>query len=213
MEPYPFPHARGQVTNTVTTQEPPSVPIAEEPIVKKKDTSFADKRKVLNKTYARTPFPSIEECAELARKLDIPPQGVRDWFRDKNKSAQSEDTGYSSYDDNQSPTKPYTYRFDAGFSDPSTTGVPTQKPASALVNKQPVIKTKGMIFDAAQLKVLNEMYASTAFPSSGECAKLARELHVSTGRVQMWFLTKRLSMQRTRGQVASTAMSEPHQPF
>lgn len=76
----PSPYARGQMTNSVLTQEPTSVLVAEEPVIKKKrKRADAAQLKVLNETYARTAFPSTEERAELARKLDMSPRSVQIW--------------------------------------------------------------------------------------------------------------------------------------
>ena len=51
-----------------------------EPTIKKK-RKRADARQleVLNASYARTAFPSIEERAELAKELDISARGVQIW--------------------------------------------------------------------------------------------------------------------------------------
>ena len=77
----PSPYARGQVTNSVLTQEPASVLVTEEPVIKKKrKRADAAQLKVLNETYARTAFPSTEERAELARKLDMSARSVQIWY-------------------------------------------------------------------------------------------------------------------------------------
>lgn len=76
----PSPYARGHVTNSVLTQEPASVLVTEEPVIKKKrKRADAAQLKVLNETYARTAFPSTEERAELARKLDMSARSVQIW--------------------------------------------------------------------------------------------------------------------------------------
>ncbi|KAG8213711.1 hypothetical protein J3R82DRAFT_10411 [Butyriboletus roseoflavus] len=94
-----------------------------------------------------------------------------------------------------------------------TNSVLTQEPASVLVTEEPVIKKKRKRADAAQLKVLNETYARTAFPSTEERAELARKLDMSARSVQIWFQNKRQSMRQTSRQAASSAASGPHQPF
>ena len=77
----PSPYARGHVTNSVLTQEPASVLVAEEPVIKKKrKRADATQLKVLNETYARTAFPSTEERAELARRLDMSARSVQIWY-------------------------------------------------------------------------------------------------------------------------------------
>ena len=77
----PSPYARGHVTNSVLTQEPASVLVSEEPVIKKKrKRADAAQLKVLNETYARTAFPSTEERAELARKLDMSARSVQIWY-------------------------------------------------------------------------------------------------------------------------------------
>ncbi|KAI9572152.1 hypothetical protein HD554DRAFT_2212834 [Boletus coccyginus] len=94
-----------------------------------------------------------------------------------------------------------------------TNSVLTQEPASVLVTEEPVIKKKRKRADAAQLKVLNETYARTAFPSTEERAELARKLDMSARSVQIWFQNKRQSMRQTSRQTASSATSGSHQPF
>lgn len=88
----------------------------------------------------------------------------------------------------------------------------TQEPAPMMVNEEPVIKKKRKRADAAQLKVLNETYARTAFPSTEERAELAKKLDMSARSVQIWFQNKRQSMRQTTRQ-SSTSVSTPHQPF
>lgn len=52
----------------------------------------------------------------------------------------------------------------------------------------PVIKKKRKRADAAQLKVLNETYDRTAFPSTEERADLAKRLDMSARSVQIWLV-------------------------
>jgi homeobox protein YOX1/YHP1 len=91
-----------------------------------------------------------------------------------------------------------------------------------------VIKKKRKRADAAQLKVLNETYDRTAFPSTEERADLAKRLDMSARSVQIWlvytlarvtdthafyrFQNKRQSMRQTTRQ-SSTSVSAPHQSF
>ncbi|KAL4074188.1 hypothetical protein J3A83DRAFT_4371465 [Scleroderma citrinum] len=83
----PSPYARGTVTNTALTQEPASVLVTEEPTIKKKrKRADASQLKVLNEVYARTAFPSTEERAELAKKLDMSARSVQIWFQNKRQS-------------------------------------------------------------------------------------------------------------------------------
>ncbi|KAG2150514.1 hypothetical protein DEU56DRAFT_908752 [Suillus clintonianus] len=95
---------------------------------------------------------------------------------------------------------------------PITNSALTQEPAQMMVNEEPVIKKKRKRADAAQLKVLNETYARTAFPSTEERAELAKKLDMSARSVQIWFQNKRQSMRQTTRQ-SSTSVSTPHQPF
>ncbi|KAF9222560.1 homeobox-domain-containing protein [Gyrodon lividus] len=136
----PSPYARGTVTNTVLTQEPASVLVAEEPVIKKKrKRADVAQLKVLNETYSRTAFPSTEERADLAKKLDMSARSVQIWFQNKRQSmrqttrqasssvtsgshqpfsmsSQSEDVVHSSYGGSLSPTtapaQPYLPRSD-----------------------------------------------------------------------------------------------------
>ncbi|KAG1808176.1 uncharacterized protein BJ212DRAFT_662800 [Suillus subaureus] len=95
---------------------------------------------------------------------------------------------------------------------PITNTALTQEPAQMMDNEQPAIKKKRKRADAAQLKVLNETYARTAFPSTEERAELAKKLDMSARSVQIWFQNKRQSMRQTTRQ-SSAAVSTPHQPF
>lgn len=74
------PYIRGTVTNSVLTQEPVSMLPSEEPAIKKKrKRADAAQLKVLNEVYTRTAFPSTEERAELAKKLDMSARSVQIW--------------------------------------------------------------------------------------------------------------------------------------
>ncbi len=50
----------------------------------------------------------------------------------------------------------------------------------------PTVKKKRKHVDAAQLKILNEVYNRTAFPTSDERVQLAKVLDMSARRVQIW---------------------------
>ena len=50
----------------------------------------------------------------------------------------------------------------------------------------PTVKKKRKRADAAQLKVLNEVYARTAFPTTEERQELAQRLDMSARSVQIW---------------------------
>jgi hypothetical protein len=77
----PSPYARGFITNTKLTEEPAQMVAIEEPTIKKKrKRADAAQLKVLNETYARTAFPSTEERAELAKKLDMSARSVQIWL-------------------------------------------------------------------------------------------------------------------------------------
>lgn len=52
----------------------------------------------------------------------------------------------------------------------------------------PVVKKKRKRADAAQLKVLNEVYARTAFPTTEERLELAKKLDMSARSVQIWWV-------------------------
>jgi homeobox protein YOX1/YHP1 len=53
---------------------------AEPTIKKKRKRADARQLEVLNATYARTAFPSTEERAELAKKLDMSARSVQIWL-------------------------------------------------------------------------------------------------------------------------------------
>lgn len=53
---------------------------------------------------------------------------------------------------------------------------------------EPIIKKKRKRADAGQLKVLNETYQRTAFPSTEERQELARRLDMPARSVQIWYV-------------------------
>ncbi|KAF8895684.1 hypothetical protein CPB84DRAFT_1256318 [Gymnopilus junonius] len=85
-------------------------------------------------------------------------------------------------------------------------------PVSPTSPEEPTIKKKRKRADAAQLKVLNETYSRTAFPSTEERIALAKMLDMSARSVQIWFQNKRQSMRQTNRQ-SSTVASSSHHPF
>jgi homeobox protein YOX1/YHP1 len=80
---------------------------------------------------------------------------------------------------------------------PSSYTPPPVSPTTGTVN-EPTIKKKRKRADAAQLKVLNDTYTRTAFPSTEERQALAKQLDMSARSVQIWFQNKRQSMRQTR---------------
>lgn len=62
----------------------------------------------------------------------------------------------------------------------------TPPPISPTSPEEPTIKKKRKRADASQLKVLNETYARTAFPSTEERHSLAKQLDMSARSVQIW---------------------------
>ena len=62
----------------------------------------------------------------------------------------------------------------------------TPPPVSPISPEEPTIKKKRKRADAAQLKVLNETYNRTAFPSTEERIALAKMLDMSARSVQIW---------------------------
>ncbi|THU95396.1 homeobox-domain-containing protein [Dendrothele bispora CBS 962.96] len=79
--------------------------------------------------------------------------------------------------------------------------------------QEPTIKKKRKRADATQLKILNETYSRTAFPSTEERQALAKELDMSARSVQIWFQNKRQSMRQTKQSSLSTSSTGPHQSF
>ncbi|KAJ7902018.1 hypothetical protein B0H14DRAFT_1266202 [Mycena olivaceomarginata] len=84
---------------------------------------------------------------------------------------------------------------------------PTPPPVSPIGSDEPTVKKKRKRADAAQLRVLNETYARTAFPSTEERLALAKALDMSPRSVQIWFQNKRQSMRQTNRQSVSTHQS------
>ncbi|KAE9411232.1 homeobox-domain-containing protein [Gymnopus androsaceus JB14] len=76
---------------------------------------------------------------------------------------------------------------------------------------EPTMKKKRKRADPGQLKVLNETYARTAFPTTDERQALAKLLDMSARSVQIWFQNKRQSMRQTRQ--SSSSGGALHQSF
>lgn len=68
---------------------------------------------------------------------------------------------------------------------PAPTYAPQPAP-SIQPAEETVIKKKRKRADAAQLKVLNDTYNRTAFPSTEERGELAKKLDMSARSVQIW---------------------------
>ena len=62
----------------------------------------------------------------------------------------------------------------------------TPPPISPISPEEPTIKKKRKRADATQLKVLNDTYSRTAFPSTEERIALAKMLDMSARSVQIW---------------------------
>ncbi|KAF8737401.1 hypothetical protein AX14_012901 [Amanita brunnescens Koide BX004] len=112
----------------------------------------------------------------------------------------------------QRPSSPYS-RSAANAQQPGNVSIPPQSgPPAATTPEEPTIKKKRKRADANQLKVLNETYARTAFPSTEERLALAKALDMSPRSVQIWFQNKRQSMRQTNRQ-SSSASSTTHHSF
>ncbi|KAI0743569.1 hypothetical protein C8Q80DRAFT_848427 [Daedaleopsis nitida] len=75
------------------------------------------------------------------------------------------------------------------------------------------VKKKRKRADAEQLKVLNETYNRTAFPSTEERIELAKKLGMSARSVQIWFQNKRQAMRQSSRQAAANAPPTTSQPY
>ncbi|KAJ3561833.1 hypothetical protein NP233_g9954 [Leucocoprinus birnbaumii] len=105
-------------------------------------------------------------------------------------------------------SSPGSYR--SQLADPNFAQPPPISPTTT--TEEPTIKKKRKRADANQLKVLNEVYARTAFPSTEERNALAKQLDMSPRSVQIWFQNKRQSMRQTNRQSA-TASSHSQAPY
>ncbi|KAJ3724830.1 hypothetical protein FB446DRAFT_840622 [Lentinula raphanica] len=99
-----------------------------------------------------------------------------------------------------------------GLQIPPSYTPPPVSPTTGTVN-EPTIKKKRKRADAAQLKVLNETYARTAFPSTEERQALAKLLDMSARSVQIWFQNKRQSMRQTQTRQSSSSGASLHQSY
>ncbi|KZT70971.1 homeobox-domain-containing protein [Daedalea quercina L-15889] len=79
--------------------------------------------------------------------------------------------------------------------------------------QEPAIKKKRKRADAEQLKVLNETYNRTAFPSTEERAELAKRLNMSARSVQIWFQNKRQAMRQSSRQAAAAGAPTTSEPY
>ncbi|KAG6866733.1 hypothetical protein C0991_011392 [Blastosporella zonata] len=107
------------------------------------------------------------------------------------------------------------HRSSSPYGRSSSHAVPTSStppPVSPTSPEESTIKKKRKRADARQLKVLNETYNRTAFPSTEERLALAKELDMTARSVQIWFQNKRQSMRQTNRQ-SSTMVSSSSQPF
>lgn len=102
--------------------------------------------------------------------------------------------GPSPYPRNPPMTSPSTY---------------TPEPPAA----EPAIKKKRKRADAEQLKVLNDTYNRTAFPSTEERAELAKRLNMSARSVQIWFQNKRQAMRQSSRQASTSMPPTTNEPF
>ncbi|GBE81095.1 predicted protein [Sparassis crispa] len=93
---------------------------------------------------------------------------------------------------------------------------PAMIPPSTYSHEQPVaepsIKKKRKRADAEQLKVLNETYNRTAFPSTEERIELAKKLGMSARSVQIWFQNKRQSMRQSTRQASAAGPPTTTEP-
>ncbi|KAI0823672.1 hypothetical protein BC628DRAFT_496384 [Trametes gibbosa] len=87
-----------------------------------------------------------------------------------------------------------------------------QQPYAPEPQAEPV-KKKRKRADAEQLKVLNETYNRTAFPSTEERIELAKKLGMSARSVQIWFQNKRQAMRQSSRQAAASAPPTTNQPY
>ncbi|THH00505.1 hypothetical protein EW026_g2043 [Hermanssonia centrifuga] len=78
---------------------------------------------------------------------------------------------------------------------------------------EPSIKKKRKRADAEQLRVLNDTYNRTAFPSTEERIELAKKLGMSARSVQIWFQNKRQAMRQNNRQASNALPPTSSEPF
>ncbi|EDR08211.1 uncharacterized protein LACBIDRAFT_297628 [Laccaria bicolor S238N-H82] len=106
--------------------------------------------------------------------------------------------------DSRDPRSSSPYSRSSGSSQVSAPSY-TPPPASPSSLEEPRIRKKRKRVDAAQLKVLNETYNRTAFPSTEERHTLAKALDMSARGVQIWFQNKRQSARQTNRQSSTVS--------
>ncbi|KAK2464278.1 hypothetical protein APHAL10511_003735 [Amanita phalloides] len=100
--------------------------------------------------------------------------------------------------------------FHRGTTNVQQPNLPAASSSQTNTTEEPTIKKKRKRADANQLKVLNETYARTAFPSTEERLALAKALDMSPRSVQIWFQNKRQSMRQTNRQSSSVSSTTHH---
>lgn len=94
---------------------------------------------------------------------------------------------------------------------PSIASTSTYAPEQPV--SEPSIKKKRKRADAEQLKVLNETYNRTAFPTTEERAELAKRLSMSARSVQIWFQNKRQAMRQSSRQASTSIPPTTNEPY
>ncbi|KIY74379.1 homeobox-domain-containing protein [Cylindrobasidium torrendii FP15055 ss-10] len=176
--------------------------------------------------YASTAYPAAYPQSDPRKLpplpgLNVPPHGGRADDRYYSGSSTSSSTnarspagypgayGYDSYAGSQPEyTLPPPPPGSSGMPLHTTTALPprrgshmsTTPPPTSPTGPEdsPTIKKKRKRADAAQLKILNDVYARTAFPSTEERQQLAKTLDMSPRSVQIWFQNKRQQTRQTR---------------
>jgi hypothetical protein len=100
-------------------------------------------------------------------------------------------------------------RTSSGLSQP-TYPPPQGEPPQPLGQPQSNLKPKRKRATSGQLRVLNNVFASTFFPSTELRIALGKELNMSPRTVQIWFQNKRQSWRATKAKSDSGSGSTQH---
>ncbi|KIY44430.1 homeobox-domain-containing protein [Fistulina hepatica ATCC 64428] len=82
-------------------------------------------------------------------------------------------------------------------------------PTTLAEPSEPVVKKKRRRADPRQLKVLNDTYARTHFPTTAEREALAKQLDMTPRSVQIWFQNRRQAARSTNPHSHTSASATP----
>ncbi|KAF9792483.1 hypothetical protein BJ322DRAFT_49631 [Thelephora terrestris] len=162
----------------------------------------------------RIPEPDFSPVASYpAPSFQYPPQHHSQGMLPDNRFLPVNPPTSPSTGSRRGPTLVERTRSSAHTTSPYSRQAPAQvAPVQVATQEHPPPKKKRKRADAEQLRVLNEVYARTAFPSTEERQDLAGKLNMTPRSVQIWFQNKRQSMRNTHRQSTSVRGTGSNNP-